>query len=347
MQITGKYYPEGSTQCYSAAVHLKNTGEITLLVNETGLQLSRQRSELKINDKLGSIPREIIFPGIGLLSIATTPDIDVWLAKEAANDTIFKMESSGKMIALSLVLVPLFLYSVFKYIIPGFAVHFAEYVPDTAVSLASRHTLYSLDKTVLNNTALSKEKQADYQQKWAETLVLLDLNNTTYPLLFRQSDEMGANAFALPDGTIVVTDDLLNAINKNWQLLQAILLHELGHVEKKHSMRLISETLATSLAINYFFGDLGGMIEVFAGLSNTVMQNQFSQKLEWEADNFALHLMSQNGLDTEHFASAMEKLNGTLPDSSEFENFFQTHPGMKKRIDNARKLSYQNPLIED
>jgi Zn-dependent protease with chaperone function len=339
MQITGKYYPEGSTQYYSVTVNLYDSGEITVLVDETGLQLSRQRNEVRIKDKLGSIPREITFPENGLLSLVSTPDIDAWLAQASRNNAIFKMESSRKAVLLSLVLVPLFLYSFFKYIIPGFAVHFAEYVPNSAVSLASKHTLYLLDKTILARSALPTEQQANFQEQWTDTLTLLNLNNSAYPLLFRQSDELGANAFALPDGTVVVTDDLVGVIDNNWRLLQAILLHELGHVEKKHSMRLISETLATSLAVNYFFGDVGGAIEVFAGLSNTVVQNQFSQKLEWEADNFALHLMSQHGLDTESFATAMEKLSNTRANSSKLENFFETHPGMKERIDNARKLS--------
>jgi Zn-dependent protease with chaperone function len=136
---------------------------------------------------------------------------------------------------------------------------------------------------------------------------------------------------------VVVTDQLLTLIDNDADLLQAILLHEIGHVEHRHSMRLIAETLATSLAIDYFFGDLGGMIEVFAGLSNTIMQNQFSQKLEWEADNFALKQLDALDLDKESFALAMEKLAATLPeDVSEYEVFLQSHPSIKERIENAR-----------
>ncbi|MDU0356297.1 M48 family metallopeptidase [Paraglaciecola aquimarina] len=220
--------------------------------------------------------------------------------------------------------------------IPGVAVHFADYVPNKAIQIASEHTLYSLDKTLLDESKVDAKLQQRYREHWQQTLGQLTLEDAQYSLNFRHSDKMGANAFALPDGTIVVTDDLLSLIDNNQDLLQAILLHEIGHVERNHSMRLIAETLATSLAIDYFFGDLGGMIEVFAGLSNTIVQNQFSQKLEWEADNFALTQIEALGLDPESFALAMEKLAESLPDESKLDTLMQSHPLMKERIENAR-----------
>lgn len=307
-----------------------------LTVAERDIRIELHRDELQIINKLGSIPREVILREQGLLSIESTPDVDKWLAENQKTNQIAKMESNRSIVLLSLIFVPLFLFGFFKYLVPSFAVNFSEYVPDAAVKIASEHTLYTMDKTLLDKSEVDAELQQTHKDKLQSVLSKLNLSNTGYNLNFRRSQKMGANAFALPNGTVVVTDELLRLIDNDADLLAAILLHEIGHVERKHSMRLIAETLATSLAIDYFFGDLGGMIEVFAGLSNTIVQNQFSQKLEWEADNFALQQLEILGLESESFAVAMEKLAETLPEESKLDVFMQSHPLMKERIQNAR-----------
>ncbi|WP_158966679.1 M48 family metallopeptidase [Paraglaciecola sp. L3A3] len=336
MQVQGQFYPEGGSQCLLAEVTFSQSGAMSLTVTDNNIHIQLRRDELKIKDKLGSIPREIVLSGLGLLSVESTAETDSWLGADKKSNRIAKIEKNRSMVLLSLILVPAFLYVFFKHMIPGFAVHFSEYVPEGAIRIASEHTLYSLDKTLLNKSKVDAKLQQTYRDNWQQTLSQLTLNDVQYNLNFRESDKMGANAFALPDGTVVVTDELLSLIDNNEELLQAILLHEIGHVENRHSMRLIAETLATSLAIDYFFGDLGGMIEVFAGLSNTLVQNQFSQKLEWEADNFALEQIETLGLDPESFAKAMEKLAATLPEESKLDALMQSHPLMKERIDNAR-----------
>jgi Zn-dependent protease with chaperone function len=336
MNLQGQFYPEGGSLCRLVEVTFSQSGVLSLTVAEQDIQIELHRDELQIKDKLGSIPREVILREQGLLSIESTPEVDNWLAENQKPNRIAKMETNRSMVLLSLIFVPFFLFGFFKYLIPSFAVNFSEYVPDVAVKIASEHTLYTMDRTLLDESKVDAELQQTYKDKWQQILSKLNLSNTGYNLNFRHSQKMGANAFALPDGTVVVTDELLTLIDNDVDLLTAILLHEIGHVERKHSMRLIAETLATSLAIDYFFGDLGGMIEVFAGLSNTIVQNQFSQKLEWEADNFALQQLEVLGLKSESFALAMEKLAETLPEESNLDVLMQSHPLMKERIQNAR-----------
>ncbi|MBL4629963.1 MAG: M48 family metallopeptidase [Paraglaciecola sp.] len=338
MTLQGQFYPEGGSLCLLADVTFSQSGILLVTVAAQDIHLELHRDELRITDKLGSIPREVVLHKHGLLCLESTPVVDQWLAANLKTNRIAKMETSRSVVLLSLILVPLFLFGFFKYLIPSFAVHFAEYVPDSAIKIASEHTLYAMDKTLLDESEVDAQLQQTYRDDWQLTLNQLPLNGVQYTLNFRHSEEMGANAFALPDGTVVVTDELLSLIDNDVDLLRAILLHEIGHVEHKHSMRLIAETLATSLAVDYFFGDLGAMIEVFAGISNTIVQNQFSQKLEWEADNFAIQQLQTLGLEPESFALAMEKLAESLPQESTLDALMQSHPLMKERIQNARQV---------
>ena len=332
---TGNLYLAGSSQCKQVAVHISVEH---LVVTDTRNQDQLHKvplKELKVSAPLANVPREIIFPNKDLLSI--NPDKDFNLLLDGKESRIAKMEASLSWVLASLVLVPLALIGIFKYANPALAVVFAQYVPDAATELASRHTLIAMDRTLLDPSEVEIKLQQDYQQQWRSLIAQLDLEHKNYQIHFRKSEEMGANAFALPDGTIVITDGLVELVDKDVDLLNAILLHEIGHVEHHHSMRLVAETLVSSLAINYFFGDVGGMVEFFAGLSTTVIQNQFSQKLEWQADNFALEQLQALGKDKEHFARVMEKLASQAPQDSQIDNLLSTHPSIKQRIENARR----------
>src|SRR5438094_7952747 len=77
---------------------------------------------------------------------------------------------------------------------------------------------------------------------------------TPYSLEFRQSF-IGANAFALPSGIIVVTDDLVRLSRSDDEVL-GVLAHELGHVKHRHTMRRLLEGSATALIIAGGTGDL-------------------------------------------------------------------------------------------
>ncbi|WP_340678863.1 M48 family metallopeptidase [Paraglaciecola sp.] len=336
--ITGAYfYPEGRSESLPVTIHILANSQFSIVDHQQNIIATTSINDVAVKDRLGSVPREIILPNIGLLTIESSLSVNAWLAQSTTQSKIAKLESNKPLILASSILVPAVLYLFFKFGIPNAAITFAEYVPQSMVEIASRHTLLALDKSVLSVSELSAETQEKYQGHWIQIRQKLNLPSPDFNIQFRQSKTMGANAFALPNGTIVITDELVELLEHNADLLTAILLHEIGHVTHKHSMRLIAETMATSLAVDYFFGDLGALIEAFAGLSNTVIQNQFSQKLEWEADNFALSQISILDLESDSFARAMEKLAATLPEESKFQYLIQSHPLMRERIENARK----------
>jgi Zn-dependent protease with chaperone function len=335
--ITGaNFYPEGRSESLPVIIHILAEAQFSIVDDKQNIIAITTINDVIVKDILGSIPREIILPDVGLLTVESSSDVNAWLAKSTTQSKVAKLESNKPLILASSILVPAVLYLFFKFGIPNAAITFAEYVPQGMVEVASRHTLIAMDKSILTSSKLTDDVQAKYQDQWTKIKEQLNLTESGFNIQFRQSKTMGANAFALPNGTIVITDELIELLEHNADLLTAILLHEIGHVTHKHSMRLIAETMATSLAVDYFFGDLGALIEAFAGLSNTVIQNQFSQKLEWEADNFALSHIPALNLAPDSFARAMEKLAATMPGESKLQYLIQSHPLMRERIENAR-----------
>lgn len=329
-----------------------------------------EAATIRVSQQLQGVQRQLTLPDGTMISFDDNDAFETWY-----RDTVFmyprsiesgvtKLEKSGFSVILALLLVPLSLFGIFKYAIPAFAVTFASLVPNEVTQFASQQTLYSLDESVLDASNLPLEQQEQYLRYWHEMIVQLQLDPNTFNIQFRDSEVFGANAFALPDGTMVITDDLVELVGEDIDLLTAILLHEIGHVQQHHSMRLIAEAIATSLVIQFVLGDTSGLIELFGGISNSVAQNQFSQHMEWEADNYALANLDAVGLDKMHFVAALETLasmsdgsttsaaenshehDKELGDSmtnanSKLATLLSSHPGIWQRIAHARQYQHQ------
>lgn len=332
-RLEGVLYAPGSSK--SCQVWLKlEEGELRLQVDNSWH--SYPKPSLSSAPALGRMPREIRLPDGGMVQVPACEELNLWLDGGKLSARLAALETNKWGILAGILLTPICLFGVFKYVIPALAISFAHYVPQAYINTASEHTLLALDESLLAPSQLSETTRQDYLNYWQGTVRQLGLSPHHYHIQFRHAEQLGPNAFALPDGTIVITDQLVALLEQDKEVLQAILLHEIGHVEHRHSMRLIAQTLASSVMISYLFGDLSGMADLFAGASTTLVQNQFSQELEWEADNYALQQLDKLGQDGESFAKAMEKLASLAPSSS-MERWLSSHPMLKDRIDNARQ----------
>lgn len=338
-----KVFADGGTNYEVVRINLHESKTLAYR-NTDGDHISFQHEQLSISDKLGSVPREIILPNKTLLIMDSNPIVDAWLS--GGKKDISRWEKSPKVVVGSMIAVPITLYFIFAIIIPKMAVVFAPYVPEAIVELSSKHTMAALDDTVLNPSEIDVEKTLALEAQWYELISNLSLERNNYNILFRNTEMMGPNAFALPNGTIVFTDQLIELVDFDEEILTAIFMHEIGHVENHHSMRLISQTLATSIVITYIFGDVSGFLDFFASVSNTIATNRFTQKLEWEADNFALAQLKATGKDPVSFARGMKKFaeygesdGKNSPISEDLEKILSSHPLTKERIANALEFA--------
>ncbi|MDO6566133.1 M48 family metallopeptidase [Alteromonas sp. 1_MG-2023] len=344
----------------SADVEISESADVEIvkiaeLDSESTAPLRFEQSQVNAKSKLGNLPREITLPNDRLLVCSPSPLLDQWL-DGGAGSRISQMETRKRWLIASVLLVPLLLYVIFVQGMPWAAVKFADQVPYSIKTLASQHTLSALDYSMLEPSTLPESQRKQLLMGFDAVLEqVVQYNNQQVSLPtsehrqskgiatnnirvhFRDSEIIGPNAFALPDGTIVFTDDLVTLVDGDQGLLDAILLHEIGHVAQNHSMQMVAESLLATLAISYFFGDISGAIESFMGIGTSVIQNQYSQKHEWQADNFAisqLKLMQRSPAD---FADVMRKLSNDDAGEETGNSWFQSHPTTKARIENAEK----------
>ncbi|MGO2130457.1 MAG: M48 family metallopeptidase [Pseudoalteromonas prydzensis] len=256
-----------------------------------------------------------------------------------------RLEKNKALILLSIILTPLLLWFILYRGIPAIAVYSVSLASPSTVENMGEQALTVIEKVALEPSMLSEDKQAALQLQWQTILNKLNLDTTKFRLSFYQSDYLSANAFALPHGRVVVTDELVTLLNDKPDALRAILLHEIGHVEYHHGIRLTAQAAASSIVLAVIFGDLEGITEVVLGSGSSFLQQAFSRDMEREADQYAIEKLIELGYSNHDFADAIEALQTSLAEKAKLDDswlkYLSTHPSSQERITHARQYQSQ------
>lgn len=181
---------------------------------------------------------------------------------------------------------------------------------------------FVLENTLLVNSDAEKSKQLTH---FAHELQL----NNTKKLLFKVVDEDVVNAFALPNGTIVVYTGILKKM-RTYQELVALLGHEAAHINQRHSMKMLCRNLSGYIFVSAILGDANGVMTIVGDNINTLQSLSFSRKFEKEADTEGFKIMIKNSVNpagmTSLFSRLQEEVDTIIPD------FLSSHPITKERI---------------
>ncbi len=98
--------------------------------------------------------------------------------------------------------------------------------------------------------------------------------------------------------------------------LAGVLAHEIGHIEGRHSVRVMARSSLTAAASAALFGDFSA---VAAGLPAVLMNMRYSREMESEADGYAIALLKEKGISPAPLADLFESL----------EEVHQSDPGRR------------------
>jgi Zn-dependent protease with chaperone function len=253
---------------------------------------------------------------------------------------------------VALVLLLALLGAGYVWGVPAAAEFIAARLPasvDTKLGQAALAAMESQD--MLAPSRLSDDRIADVLALLPRAKVLQPSAHPRVPvrLLVRASDALGANALALPDGTIIVTDRMVRlAMNKRNELddagrarLLGVIGHEVGHIERRHATRAMTGSSLTAAVSATLFGDFSA---VAAGLPAVLTQMQYSRAMELEADDYAVTVLRRNGLAPDDLADALAALERDHAGGNEMPRwmkrsmaYLSTHPATSERIARLRK----------
>ncbi len=315
--------------------------EVTLLFSKEGITIKELEkffplSKVKIKSRLGNTPREIIFSDYSRCKVENNDALDEILQKIGYKTSfIHILEKSWKVALFSLIFIALFTLFSLTFGADFLAKKIANHMPSSITQKISKETLSFLDKKLLHKSNLTPLKKQQIEKLFQK----LTQNNPKYHLYFRSSPEIGANAFALPNGDIVLLDELV-FLDKDKKLrgIEGVLAHEMGHVVYKHGLRnIIKGTIVTAL-IGYLSGDFSFVASIPPTL---LITNSYSREFEKEADYFAKAKMNALHESTIPLANLFENLQKFYheKENDKLKAFLSTHPLTKKRI-----LYFQNKV---
>lgn len=145
---------------------------------------------------------------------------------------------------------------------------------------------------ILEQTEIINRERTELLQSIAD---LVDFQ-TSYPLKFHVIESEMVNAFALPGGKIVVFTGLLDQMTSVDQLV-ALLGHEVGHVELRHSLKSIFREQSYAIVFSSISGGNNQILDAVVGFTGTLNSLHSSREAEQEADYFGLNVLYQNGLN--------------------------------------------------
>lgn len=340
-RVAGTFYFAASSQCCAAQLHIGTadlqiyqSADLQLLWQGTefshGADLPGLAQELRLSDGSYFIPTDIKFR------------LNRQLLKGQNIGLATRLEQHKGVILLSVLLVPLLLWWLTMVGMPKLAVSLVPWLPQAAVQAVDQQTLQLLDKTLLEPSKLSEQEQQQWRQQWLQAMQDLPASaRVKLNIQFRNADRLGPNAFALPAGTLVFTDQLVQLLREKPDALLAVFLHEAGHVRHQHGLTLLVQSTATTVMFAMLFSDLEGLTETLLGTGSSLLQNNFSRQMESQADDFATSQLLLLGKATTGFVEAMQAIQQAAvgQDAEAIESwtrYLSTHPSASERIEHAK-----------
>jgi len=331
--IEGNYYFPQSNKFEQVQLHI--TDEALSLFNNHQCLMTCLSSQAEFSPSIPGIPIQINFDDGGkFVAIDNNQRIH-----ESKSNLEF-LEKNKPLIIASIFLIPALMWFILTIAMPRMAEESVTLLPQSVSNEMGEQSFEIINKLFLEPSVLPVERQNAVKLQWQQALKELSLDETRYQLHVYASEYFGPNAFALPNGTVVITDDLIKRLDDNPDAILAVLLHEIGHVERKHSLRIVAQSVSNTIAIAVIFGDIEGIGEVIIGTGSTLVLNAFSREMESEADDYALEKLIQLGKSPTAFSDAMKTFLDLKSEheSGDLLKYLSSHPEIKDRIKKAEEF---------
>jgi Zn-dependent protease with chaperone function len=331
MTLPANYYDGTSSTRYPVSVSLGDNGMIS--IRGEGIDKHYAVQDIVDAQRLGSRMRIVKLRDKASLEVTDTHALDDYLDGHGIGrrqGVIHKLERKLKYVALAVVITALFAWGFFSWGVPAMARVVAYSLPVETQDMLGQGTLQVFDKYFMQPSELGPARQAQIRARFKGLIHGLE-EESRYRLAFRNSEKLGANAFALPSGTIVITDELIRLAQSDYEI-DAVLAHEIGHVHYRHSLRGALQSSASAVILAMMSGDLASMSSFAASLPTVILYLSYSRQFETEADGYARQLMLSKGIPLIHFANILTRLSQSHGGEDESVGFLSSHPATRERI---------------
>jgi Zn-dependent protease with chaperone function len=308
-ELQASYFAGGRSHTVPVRVRIEHG---RLLIQGDGLARELPLSELRWPRRTARGPRVAAMRDGGSLYCEDAAQWDRWAEASGhrAPRATFLRSSWPWLASLAggLVLLGALGFGSYQWGIPWVARTIVAVVPLSADTALGEASLASAEAEMLAPSALPEARQAALRSAFERAVAQADgAAAPSWRLLFRRSKDpnFGPNAFALPGGTIVLTDELVQLLDGHDDTLVGILAHELGHVRHRHGMRLLAQNAALGIVGSLVLGDFSS---VLAAGPLLLGQAAYSRDAEREADAESVRIMKAAGISPLAMVRFFDKL---------------------------------------
>jgi beta-barrel assembly-enhancing protease len=135
------------------------------------------------------------------------------------------------------------------------------------------------------------------------------------------------NAFAAPGGYIFVTKGLYRTLQSESELA-GVFAHEIGHVIRKHHLKLLQQGQLMDLGSKLLVKQAGEnqYIKNLIGNGAEIFARSLDKNAEFEADRVAVVLAARAGYDPFGLPAVLQDIGHVAKDDNRVSLLFKTHP---------------------
>ncbi len=363
--LRGRYYDGQSARAVDLQLQIAADGSLQaeppLLPSGGNLRFVR------VDSRIAGLPANLRFPWGGTFETSDHDAVEAaFSAIGVQTSWLHRLESRTRYVVGAAVFTLAFMTAGYFWGVPALSAAVTPLLPAGVGKALGEGALDQLDRYILEDSELSAARKAELSTVFASLHRDADLGLEP-KLEFRGGGFLDANAFALPDGTVVLTDELV-ALAENDQQLAAVLLHELGHVQHRHSLRQILNQSSVAVLTFLLLGDASTVSALVVATPTVLLETSFSRAMETEADDYAVAYFKTHREDPLSLATMLARLdryhrfcrreksmNATeaeacmrgageereLDEDGDLVSYASTHPATEERIARIRAAAQQ------
>jgi Zn-dependent protease with chaperone function len=342
-RFAGTYYDGISGRAH--AVELRRVGTAHYAIEGDGVARGGALAMLRITPRLARVARTIELKDGARVLVAHDAAMDDWFPQQGRFEAaIDRLEHHAYVVGAAILVCLATLTAGAIWGVPRAADAIALHIPAGVERTLGEEVLENLDRLGLKQTTLDADRRAALVKRF--DALAADAGGT-YSLVFRDAPGVGANAFAIPGGTVVVTDQLVRKLDEPREF-DAVVAHEIGHQQRRHALRQTLRGSMVAIVAAFFAGDVSSAGTVVVAVPTFLLTSHYSREFEDEADRYAFDLLARHGESPHWFAEAMRVLQSEHPARGRSRvAYLSSHPDTADRIaeadDAATKFAAAHP----
>ena len=332
MSVEALWY-DGSSPRARLATLGRDGAEVVLLTHEDEVERRYAADACEVDPRLGSTRRAVRLPDGSECHVDDNDGLDRIFAPGGLEAHVERLERN-RLAAVGAIVVALVAVAFGALVaLPWAAERVARHIPPPVERAMGKQVESLLARLGFEPTQLPGDRRDALQAEFADLVASLGADRSYRLELMRPGQP---NAFALPGGTVVLGDELVEALGDDDEAIAAVLAHELGHLEHRHVLRSVLQDSALLVAITFMTGDVGSAGALTAAIPTFLVESHYSRGFETEADTFAFDLLARTGRSPAAFARAMRALEKATPQAARLElGYLSSHPATAERIARA------------